>query len=128
MDTQGQPAEDAQAPSLDDQHQPFLYAVSRTRAGEPFPVALRVGQESEHPDLEDHHIDWVQLWSGERLLAEARFAPGLLGGSGCTGHPTVTFTLVPAAGSLELRGVAHCTLHGTREGEPLGVEVEDPES
>jgi len=120
------PVSDGETPS--DSHTPFVHCVERTRAGEPFPVAVRVGHESEHPDEPEHYIPWVQLWNGERLLAEARFTQGLLGGQGARGNATVTFTVVPAPGTLELTALAYCNRHGLWESAPRRVEVEAPEA
>lgn len=120
------PADAGETPS--DSHTPFIHCVEHTRAGEPFPVAVRVGHESEHPDDPEHYIPWVQLWSGDRFLAEAHFAQGLLGGRGARGNATVTFNLVPAPGTLELTALAYCNRHGLWESAPMRVEVEAPEA
>ena len=117
------PAGDAPAPAAEDLHVPFIHCVERTRAEEPFPVAVRVGHDGEHPDEPGHYIAWIQLWSGDALLAEARFAPGLLGGTGAQGNAMVTFNLVPAAGDLELTALAYCNRHGLWEGPSRRVEV-----
>jgi len=120
-------AGDAPAPAVDDLHVPFIHCVEHTRADEPFPVAVRVGHEAEHPDEAEHYIAWIQLWSGDRLLAEARFAPGLLGGPGAQGNAMVTFNLVPAAGPLELTALAYCTRHGLWAGPARCVEALPPD-
>lgn len=120
------PASGGETPS--DSHTPFVHCVERTRAGEPFPVAVRVGHEAEHPDDPEHYIPWVQLWNGERLLAEAHFAQGLHGGQGARGNTTVTFNLVPTAGALELTALAYCNRHGLWTSSPVRVEVEPPEA
>jgi superoxide reductase len=116
-------ATDPDATAPDALHTPFIHCVERTRAGEPFPVAVRVGHDVEHPDEPEHHIAWLQLWSGDQLLAEARFAPGLLGGEG---HPMVTFNLVPATGVLELTALAYCSRHGLWQGPSRRVDVDAP--
>ncbi len=110
-------------PAPGDEHVPFIHCVEQTREGEPFPVAVRVGHESEHPDEPEHYVAWLQLWSGERLLAEARLVQGLLGGQGAQGNPMVTFNLVPAAGTLELTALAYCTRDGLWSGPPRRVNV-----
>ncbi|MBM4116256.1 dethiobiotin synthase [bacterium] len=118
------PASGSEPP--DDSHTPFVHCAPHTRAGEPFPIAVRVGHVAEHTDDPEHYIPWVQLWSGERLLAEARFAQGLLGGQGACGNATVTFNLVPAPGTLDLTALAYCNRHGLWESAPVRVEVEAP--
>ena len=117
-------AESGVEPAPSDEHVPFIHCVEQTREGEPFPVAVRVGHDSEHPDEPEHFIAWLQLWSGEeRLLAESRFVQGLLGGPGAQGNPMVTFNLVPAAGTLELTALAYCTRHGLWSGPSRRVDV-----
>lgn len=112
---------DAKHETPDDPHTPFVHCVREVGAGDVLPVGVRVGSEHEHPDAPDHHIDALRLYDGERLLAEVRFSPGLLGPAG--GNPAVSFNLQPAAGRLELRAEAHCTRHGDFRGPGLAVQV-----
>ena len=110
----------------DDQHQPFVHCVREVEAGDVLPVGLRVGHEQEHPDAPDHFIDALRLYDGDRLLAEVRFAQGLLGQAG--GNPAISLNLVPEAGTLALRAEAHCTRHGDFRSETVTVRVNEAEA
>lgn len=106
-----------------DRHSPFIHCADSAKAGEMFPVVVRVGAEYEHPDDMDHYIRYVQLWNGETLLGEADFVAGMLGGDGAKGQAEVTFNLVPGK-KLRLTAMAYCTKHGLWESVPVDVAVE----
>jgi superoxide reductase len=104
-----------------DRHSPFVHCSATAKAGEPFTVKIKVGNEYTHPDDFDHHIAYVQLWNGEVLLGEANFNPGMLGNQ--KGHVEVDFHIVPT-GTLRLTAMSYCTKHGLWESDPVEVFVE----
>lgn len=106
-----------------DRHSPFLTCAASAKAGEKFPVTVRMGKEYSHPDDADHYIKSIQLYNGTTLLAEANFTSGMLGGTGTKGQAEVTFHVVPAAGKLTLTALSYCTKHGLWECDPVLVSV-----
>ncbi len=107
-----------------DRHSPFISCESTAKAGESFPVTVRVGNEYTHPDDFDHFIRNVALYNNETLLAEATFAAGTLGGQGQKGHAETTFHITQSGKKLKLTAIAYCTKHGLWECEPVDVTVE----
>lgn len=106
-----------------DRHSPFIHCESTAKAGEPFAVTVKMGNEYTHPDDFDHFIEGIQLYNGETLLAKADFVAGMLGGQDHKGHATVTFNLVPKSGKLKLVAQSYCTKHGIWESDPVEVTV-----
>ncbi|OSM02233.1 class II SORL domain-containing protein [Magnetofaba australis] len=106
-----------------DRHSPFIECADSAKAGEKFPVTVRMGKEYAHPDDTDHYIKSIQLYSGTTLLGEANFVSGMLGGTGAKGQAEVTFNVVPSAGTLRLTALSYCTKHGLWECDPVEVNV-----
>jgi len=107
-----------------DRHSPFIKCSDKATKGEKFPVTVQVGKEYTHPDDHDHYIQYVQLFNGETLLAEARFVAGTLGGTGSKSQTEVTFHVLPASDKLNLTAVSYCTKHGVWESDPVAVSVQ----
>ena len=108
-----------------DRHSPFITCPTGAKAGQKFPVTVRVGKEYTHPDDNDHYIKTIALYHRETLLAEASFPAGVLGGQGQKGQAEVTFQIVPAGKKLELTAMSYCTKHGLWECDPVEVTVEE---
>jgi superoxide reductase len=106
-----------------DRHSPFIECGSSAKAGEKFPVTVRMGQEYSHPDDADHFIKSMQLYNGPTLLAEANFVSGTLGGQGQKSQAEVTFNVVPSGSKLNLTALSYCTKHGLWECDPVQVTV-----
>ncbi len=105
-----------------DRHSPFIHCAGKAKKGEKFKVTVKVGNEYSHPDDFDHYIAYVQLWDGERLLAQADFTPGTLGNM--SGQVEVDFYIVPVKSKLKLTAAAYCTKHGLWTNDETLVEVE----
>ena len=108
-----------------DRHSPFIHCESTAKAGEKFPVTVKMGNEYSHPEDFDHFIESIRLFNGETLLGEATFTAGMLGGQGAKGHAEVTFNIVPSGKKLNLVAQAYCTKHGLWENEPVTVEISE---
>jgi len=106
-----------------DRHSPFIECAGQAKAGEKFPVTVRMGKEYSHPDDTDHYIQSIQLYNGATLLAEANFQAGALGGTGHKDQAEVTFNVVPSGHKMRLTALAYCTKHGLWECEPEAVTV-----
>ncbi len=105
-----------------DRHSAFVYCDTNASKGEKFKVKVKVGDQYMHPDDPDHYIAWVQLWSGEKMLAQANFSEGTLGSS--PGNVEVDFFVVPQK-NLKLIAHAFCTKHGLWQSEEVVVEVSE---
>ena len=106
---------------LIDRHSPFIHCEETAKAGEPFEVTVKMGNEYTHPDDFDHYIESVTLFNGNTLLARATYIPGTLGNT--KAHNTTTFTIIPTGKKLKLVAHGYCTKHGIWEGPEVVVEV-----
>lgn len=104
-----------------DRHSPFIHCEAEAKAGEPFNVTVKMGNEYTHPDDFDHYIESVTLFNGETKLAEATYVPGTLGNT--KAHNTTTFTIIPTGSKLNLIAHGYCTKHGIWESTPVKVEI-----
>ena len=103
-----------------DRHSAFIHCESQAIKSEKFKVKIKIGDEYKHPDDFDHYISWVQLWDGERMLAEASFLAGAQGGA--PSQVEVDFYIVPSK-TMKLIALAYCTKHGLWQSEEKIVEV-----
>lgn len=70
----------------DAKHTPVVSAPAKVKAGEPFEVTINIGAK-QHPSLVEHHVEWIQLYADEALIAHVQLAPTLT-------LPNVTLTVV----------------------------------
>jgi superoxide reductase len=100
-------------------HVPVIAAPAKVKAKEPFTVKVKVGgiDGIEHPNTLGHWINWVELYTGERLISRIEFAPELSDSY----VSTINVTLNETA-TLKARG--YCNLHGVWEGREQQVIVE----
>ncbi|MBF0193674.1 MAG: class II SORL domain-containing protein [Magnetococcales bacterium] len=106
-----------------DRHSPFIECASQAKAGEKFPVTVRMGKEYSHPDDTDHFIKSMQLFNETTLLAEASFVSGTMGGQGEKNQAEVTFNIIPSGEKMTLTALSYCTKHGLWECDPVEVTV-----
>ncbi len=104
-----------------DRHSAFVHCEKQAKAGEKFKVKVKVGDQYKHPDDPDHYIAWVQLWNGEKMLAQAIFIEGALGNQ--SENLEVDFYIVPKT-NMKLVAHAFCTKHGLWQSEEVSVGVE----
>ena len=105
-----------------DRHSAFVYCDDKATKGEKFKVKVKIGDEYKHPDDFDHYISWVQLWDGERMLAQASFLAGTMGSA--PSQAEVDFYIVPTR-NLKLIANAYCTKHGLWQSDEKVVEVSE---
>ncbi|GAX60091.1 desulfoferrodoxin [Candidatus Scalindua japonica] len=81
------------------------------KAGEFYDVKITVG-EIEHPNENEHFIQWIEFYIGDVYLARFDFAPVMT-------KPDVTIPLKLGHHGLDstLRVLSHCNLHGLWEGK-----------
>jgi superoxide reductase len=106
-----------------DRHSPFIECGSEAKAGEKFPVTVRMGKEYSHPDDTDHFIKSISLFNDTTLLAEANFVSGTMGGQGQKSQSEVVFNVVASGAKLSLTALSYCTKHGLWECDPVEVTV-----
>lgn len=103
-----------------DRHSVFVHCDTKAKTGEKFKVKVKVGDEYKHPDDFDHYIQYVQLWNGEMMLAQANFSAGAMGNA--PANLEVDFYIVPLKG-MKLIAHAFCTKHGLWQSDEVAVEV-----
>jgi len=103
-----------------DRHSAFVHCENTATAGEKFKVKVQVGDEYKHPDDADHYIAYVQLWNGEKMLAQASFIEGAMGNA--PANLEVDFYIVPTK-NMKLTAHAFCTKHGLWQSDEVAVEV-----
>ena len=103
-----------------DRHSAFVHCESTAKENEKFKIKVRVGDEYAHPDVPDHYISYVQLWDGEKMLAQASFVEGALGND--PNNLEVDFYIV-AKKKLKLTAMAFCTKHGLWQSDEVIVEI-----
>lgn len=103
-----------------DRHSAFLSCASEAEAGKKFKVNVRVGDEYPHPDDADHYISYVQLWNGEKMLAQTNLIEGAMGNA--PQNLEVDFYIVPSK-NMKLTAYAFCTKHGLWESDMKEVAV-----
>ncbi len=106
-------------PEMAKKHVPIIEAPERVKAKEPFTIKVKVGgiDGVEHPNTLGHWINWVQLYTGERLTSKVEFAPEM-----CDGY--VLSLNVTLNETSTLRALGFCNLHGVWEGKEKKIEVE----
>lgn len=103
------PADPANMTDLEKKHTPVIECPDTVKAGESFEVRIKVG-EMPHVMEEGHHIQWLELYSGQNQYIRIDLTPVFT-------RPEVTVTLVKGGKhrTSTLRVVERCNLHGTWE-------------
>jgi superoxide reductase len=91
-------------------HVPVITAPAVLKAGEFYNVKITVG-EIEHPNENEHFIQWIEFYVGNVYLGRFDFAPVMT-------KPEVTIPLQLGHHGLDstLRAISRCNLHGLWEG------------
>ena len=100
-------------------HAPIIEAPDTVKADQPFPVKIKVGgiDGVEHPNTLSHWINWVALYSGERLIAKVQFGSEL-----SDGYVVTINVILKESGNLKAK--EFCNLHGVWEGKTKLVKVQ----
>ncbi|MCL3781439.1 dethiobiotin synthase [Prolixibacteraceae bacterium JC049] len=105
-----------------DRHSAFVHCEDVAKRGEKFTVKVQVGDEYLHPDDFDHYISYIQLWDGEKMLAQTNFTAGAMGSN--PSQVEVDFHIVPSR-KMKLTATAFCTKHGLWESDAKVIEMAD---
>jgi superoxide reductase len=100
-------ADPAHLTALETKHWPKLAIKGKLTTGQPYQLMIQIGQQI-HPMTTAHHIEWVEVWSGDTKVARVDFAEPTLA------QPVLTVNLVRNAPS-ELKVRMSCNLHGLWE-------------
>ncbi|MBI4843645.1 MAG: class II SORL domain-containing protein [Nitrospirae bacterium] len=113
-----QPKDASNLSEMEKKHVPVIECPDRVKSGEPFKVTVKVGSIL-HVSEEGHHIQWIDVKSGDNLYARIELTPVL-------SKPEATVTLVKAGKHRTgtIRVVERCNLHGLWEAKK-DIVVED---
>jgi superoxide reductase len=103
------PADSKNLSDMEKKHIPVIECPDTVKAGEPFQVTVKVGEIS-HVSEEGHHIQWVEIKTGENLYTRVELTPVL-------SKPVFTVTLQKAGKHRKssISAVERCNLHGLWE-------------
>ena len=94
---------------LEKKHLPHISIPMKVAAREPFDIEVEVGGMLKHPNEPGHHIQWIELYAEDVFLARIDLTPQLT-------EPKTVFTIrLDNVGSVKLRAVSRCNLHGLWE-------------
>lgn len=103
------PKDPANMTELEKKHTPIIECPDSVKAGEPFQVRINVG-EIPHVMEEGHHIQWIDVYSGQNFNARIDLTPVFT-------KPEITVTLLKGGkhrtGTLKV--IERCNLHGQWE-------------
>lgn len=102
-----QPADPAEPSEMEKKHTPVIQCPDTVESGEPFQVTITVGHGME----EGHHIQWIDLYSGNNFYSKVLLTPMFT-----KAEATLTVEKGGAHRTSTLRAVARCNLHGMWEG------------
>ena len=71
-----QPADSANLTEMEKKHIPVIECPDMVKSGEPFQVKIKVG-EIPHVSEEAHHIQWIEIKTGENLYSRFELTPVL---------------------------------------------------
>jgi len=90
-------------------HLPVIEAPDTITAGEPFDVTITVGSIQHVMEIA-HHIQWVDLYSGENFITKVLFTPVFT-----RARATITMLDDRNDGKETLRAIERCNVHGMWE-------------
>jgi len=113
-----QPSDSANLTEMEKKHLPVIECPDTVKSGEPFQVKIKVG-DVPHVSEEAHHIQWIEIKTGENLYSRVELVPVL-------SIPEVTVTLKKAGKhrTSSIRVIERCNIHGLWETKK-DITVED---
>jgi len=92
---------------LEMSHWPKLSISKKTPMGQPFNLMIQIGNKL-HPMTAEHHIEWVEVWAGDKRLLRTDFIEPTWT------KPVLTVNL-SAVEATQLKVRMRCNLHGLWE-------------
>jgi superoxide reductase len=105
-----------------DKHSPVVLCDPSAKRDNPFRVKVRIGTNAKHPNLPDHHYQYIQLWNLETLIGEVKLQRSSYGDNPV--QIEADFIVYPKV-SMRLIAMAYCNKHGLWQSEEVFVKVED---
>jgi superoxide reductase len=105
-----------------DKHSPVIICRSDASRNEPFKIKVKIGSSVMHPNTDEHHFEYIQLWNLETLIGEARLDHKVYGNNPL--FIEQEFTIIPKV-SLRLTAMAYCNKHGLWSSGEIFVQVKD---
>ncbi|MDD2420017.1 MAG: desulfoferrodoxin family protein [Bacteroidales bacterium] len=106
--------------SYADKHSPVVICDGQANYNQPFTVKVRIGKTVKHPNSQEHHFRYIQLWNLETLVGEVKLKREDYGDDPV--HIEVPFSITPKV-SLRLTALAYCNKHGLWKSEEIFVKV-----
>lgn len=103
------PADPSNLTEMEMKHLPVIEVPATIAAGEPFDVTITVGSIPHVMEVA-HHIQWVDLYSGENFITKVLFTPVFT-----RTRATITMVENGENGKATLRAVERCNVHGMWE-------------
>ena len=104
-----------------DKHSPIITCEEIAVRDQPFKVKVRIGINTKHPNTLEHHYEYIQLWTFEKIIGEYRVVQSAFG----EGHHIETeFTVIPKL-NMQLTAMAYCNKHGLWQSEEVFIKVID---
>lgn len=107
-----------------DKHSPVIICEDHAEYNKPFYVTVRIGRSVMHPNAQDHHFQYIQLWNLETLVGEVKLQRTSYGDDPV--HIEAHFVIIPKI-SLRLTALAYCNKHGLWKSEEHYIKVEREE-
>ena len=103
---------------MEKKHLPVIECPDSVKSGEPFLVKIKVG-EVPHVSEEAHHVQWIEIKTGENLYSRVELTPVL-----SMAEITVTLKKAGKHRTSTVRVIERCNLHGIWETKK-DITVED---
>jgi len=103
------PKDTANLTETEKKHIPVFECPDKVKSGEPFQIKIKVG-EMPHVMEEGHHIQWIEVKSGENFYERVDLTPVFT-------RPEITLTLIKGGKHEKrtLRVIERCNMHGLWE-------------
>ncbi len=103
------PKDTANLTETEKKHIPVFECPDKVKSGEPFQIKIKVG-EIPHVMEEGHHIQWIEVKSGENFYERVDLTPVFT-------RPEITLTLIKGGKHEKrtLRVIERCNVHGLWE-------------
>ena len=93
--------------SLERSHVPYIKIPSGIVSGREYEIEVEVGRLA-HPMLPEHHINYISLYKGDKLVGQVKINPG--------DRPQAKFKVSIEKGT-KLRALTECNMHGLWEAD-----------
>jgi superoxide reductase len=110
-----------------EKHVPAIDCPGQVKAGEMFEIKVEVGKEVPHPNMTEHHIEWIQVFykpNDDKFTYDLGYFSFNAHGAAAAGAnqgPAYTHPAVSIKCKIDKPGtiyaVEHCNIHGLWQSE-----------